>query len=567
MGLGTLITRAASQTILASWFNDIKSALCLDVVPRDANGIPSDSAGSLGTEDYPWNNVRCTSLFVGGNPIDPTLVTSPTYQIKSGKENADGYPSFLTPAGTGNGLSCVLSATATPLELIVNNISVTVSADTTFSGLNAAASSNNTCTINDTTIPSSADSSKLRGEYDENIFPIASVGSNITAANGEVQPFLCGSEVILCQVDTTNSRLIPIFRGWAGTERGVINHGDTLTILSVSTLLLKNDGATKLGSAYFPESVSTVPAAGTSGKVYYERSSNRWAYDTGSEISYDYIALGFAVSNSADCLYSQPLDFEKSWQVTENVRFDTTAGGTTVTVRRNSIVNVQGSDIRFTNDIAITQASNMDAGETIAQDKTFYIYVKADGSLVFSSVAPRKYSAFLKGSYHPHKYYRCIGAVATNAAATTFRNGLAYNDDCIRSGDLTNIIWSGTAPTSKTLGKYYWYRDRNTRMVHVKFVLHYSTYSVAQSSHVYFDFPADLPMPYNPAGIDYIPIASGSGAILSNDDTYPVFGDNFGSCHLFKGGSLYYGLINHPSTTKPYGATGQISYRADHPRY
>jgi hypothetical protein len=56
MGLDSLPDRLNGKPIDQSWFNVIKSALCGDLVPRDADGDASGSSASLGTAALQWLN-------------------------------------------------------------------------------------------------------------------------------------------------------------------------------------------------------------------------------------------------------------------------------------------------------------------------------------------------------------------------------------------------------------------------------------------------------------------------------------------------------------------------------
>lgn len=54
MSTETIGSRAGGQTVRDNWFNIIKSALSGDFLPRNPSGVPTDEAGSLGTEVYRW---------------------------------------------------------------------------------------------------------------------------------------------------------------------------------------------------------------------------------------------------------------------------------------------------------------------------------------------------------------------------------------------------------------------------------------------------------------------------------------------------------------------------------
>jgi hypothetical protein len=99
MGLGTLTNRAAGQTILDTFFNDIHSALNGDLVGRSSAGVAT-SGQNLGTNAVPWGSAYITSLILGGSAVDTSLLTAPKNRIVSGRtRSASNQPQFITPNG------------------------------------------------------------------------------------------------------------------------------------------------------------------------------------------------------------------------------------------------------------------------------------------------------------------------------------------------------------------------------------------------------------------------------------------------------------------------------------
>ena len=410
MGINTLPSRADGVPMPNTWFNDIHTAIKLDWVPRNASGIKESEAGSVGTVDYPWFNGRFSNIYLDGNLVDPGTVTGKPHRIVSAaQDGTTRYPGFLDPAGVAGGLSCDLLATATAFGAVINNIQTDVTADATFSALTAAPAANNTCLIDDLDL-AGGDETKTLGELDNKPLTIDTIGTEISDRKGEIAAFKIGTEIFLAEIDTDNSRLLPIYRGWAGTARGVVSNNDTVTLMQFNVLLLKNDGSTKVASVYYPDTATTSPAAGTAGKIYIERDTNKIGYDTGAAIDYDYMILGYAVCDDTDCINAQIYDLELSWNKDIDIEFQI-KDTTTIAIQRNADLSVNGQRIEFSENYDITQAANMDSGEAIAASTWFYIYMKEDGSAVFSTVAPRKYDAIKKGEYHPLKYFRCIGQI------------------------------------------------------------------------------------------------------------------------------------------------------------
>jgi hypothetical protein len=414
MGDNTIPTRSDANVITADWFNVFRNALLIDFLPRNASGVVEASAGRLGNLDYPWREGHFGSVTVDGVLLDTNALLSRSHRIVSGAAKTSGYPEFLEAAGSGNGLSADILASTTDLELSVDGEDVTIESDQTFPALTAAPGSQNTCAINDASL-AGASSTKILGEYDRSYITIGTIGTGITALNGTIAAFLKGSEVFLALIDTGNSRLYPIYRGWAGTSRETLSHTNTITLLKLSTLLMKSDGLTKVSSTYYPESVTVAPIAGTAGKVYIERSTGRHAYDDGATINYDYIILGWAVCDSADCEWVQPYDFDLAWDSDADVDFYI-HNTTTLKIKAGSRGAVAGAEVGFPQDISVT-TSDLDAGEALTVDTDYFVYMKNTGAVVLSTVPPRPPHFLIRGAYHPLNYYRAIGMVHTNGSS------------------------------------------------------------------------------------------------------------------------------------------------------
>jgi hypothetical protein len=67
MGANTLVDRSDSQVIDETWFDDIRTALTLDFVPRNASGVATSAAGSLGSSTYLWANAYLQGLKLSSN--------------------------------------------------------------------------------------------------------------------------------------------------------------------------------------------------------------------------------------------------------------------------------------------------------------------------------------------------------------------------------------------------------------------------------------------------------------------------------------------------------------------
>jgi len=119
--------------------NQFARALKGDVVPRNASGVPTDRAGSLGTSALQWNDIRARRLFLNGVQVDATGGGGGTSQVTaslrngvaSGKSpnNRPGMNGWLLQAGA-QGVKLRASADD-PLELLLDGVSYTLTSEIT----------------------------------------------------------------------------------------------------------------------------------------------------------------------------------------------------------------------------------------------------------------------------------------------------------------------------------------------------------------------------------------------------------------------------------------------------
>lgn len=99
MGTGNLLDREDGQTIDATWFDTVRDALLIDLLARNASGVPADLAGSLGGTSNRWLYAYLQELklgvasnkFVGlkahaSTPVDGFNITLPSALPSSGQK-------------------------------------------------------------------------------------------------------------------------------------------------------------------------------------------------------------------------------------------------------------------------------------------------------------------------------------------------------------------------------------------------------------------------------------------------------------------------------------------------
>lgn len=178
------------------------------------------------------------------NGLNPT----PNNRLVSGRVTAAGQGVFLSPAGSSNGNTVSLLATATPLNTFINNAPVEYTSDIMLMGLTKAPSTNNTCLIIDAS-QSGQQSSETLGERNTFI-QINTIGSNISARNGTYCAFQTSTEVFFGQLSINNVTGATSFTNASPTVATYTAHP-----------FITNDQVTFSGGS--------LPSGVTAGTIYY----------------------------------------------------------------------------------------------------------------------------------------------------------------------------------------------------------------------------------------------------------------------------------------------------------
>jgi hypothetical protein len=105
-------TKSNGDVIDETWYNDLRSALIGNFVPRNAStGVVDNSAPDLGALIYPWGNLYASGLVINGVAIDFTTVTGIPNSIKSGQtRTTSDFPDFIRATGSTNSFTLLASA-------------------------------------------------------------------------------------------------------------------------------------------------------------------------------------------------------------------------------------------------------------------------------------------------------------------------------------------------------------------------------------------------------------------------------------------------------------------------
>lgn len=438
MGTGTLTNRSSGQTILDTFFNDIHGAMNGDFVGRNTSGVPT-SAQNLGTTSVPWGVLRCSSIVLGGVSVSPT--TSPVNRVTSGKvRSTSNQPAFITPNGAA--ASFILAGSATNLVFDVNGTSVTVSTDITKSSLTVAASSNNTCLVDEATA-ADQEATRTWGEVDaaQKYITVDTMGTSITALVGKFAAFKINDgsndEYFMAFVESS-TKLSRCYRGFfynsslAPVNRIKFANNDTITLLNTGYVFVENNGTTVDVSYTVPVYNFTAPASPATGDYWYDLTNSVWKrYDgaTFQIISRTYV--GMVIMDATNCIGARCQDFYKDYSSELAMELEVQ---TTAILRANgqrSVAHVAGNRFEFlftqpTWNITSQLATSADMYNATEQASTlYYAYVKDTGDTVLSDISPY-YRKDLQGYYHPHNPWRCVGA-GSNSSGSDFTYSQAAN--------------------------------------------------------------------------------------------------------------------------------------------
>ena len=443
MGNSTLNQLAASPTqtpATPEQYNALVQALEGNIVMRETTGVEVDNKYNIGepAAGRPANLYVGNAIYLNGQPITPPVLSGTA--INSGAAAADGFPAFLSPAGGAGNTVSVLGAT-TPLSVVIDSAGFSLSVNLTSPALTLAPGSNNTCTINDSLL--GVQNARTVGEFGYFI-TISAVGSAITALNGKVAVFKVGAgpEVFLATVDTSNNRLIPIYRGIGGTVQDILTNGGTITLLKAAWLFLSNDMLTITPTYNYPTWSATAPGSPAVGDYWWDVANKTWkTYNGSSWVQAHAIYLGMAISDSVGCKWAEPEDFNIAWN--GQIQFKDMVSATDA----GGIVNVHGPVIVSVAGVMVTLSSDFSINFSVTTQGWYYLYIDKFGNITTNNTPPRTKKNRL-GYYMPGTYKRLIGAFYC-ILGTGFSN-LQINSDGYIDADSTdtfNKIETITTPT------------------------------------------------------------------------------------------------------------------------
>lgn len=470
------------QAMLSTLY--LPNGVCLNIADGmvTTNGYASGFAGLTAGDNYylqsdgSITNATATSVIVG-KAISATEMIINIKRLDTGSEtkngiisgvelaSSDGFPGFLAAGGAAD-LDATLDATSEDFVVAINNISVTIDADITFTCVGGFGA-NNTCLVDDAIYAADPEFSKTEGEFGATYITVDAAGSEITGAVGEYHFFEItngvGTELFFAFIESA-IKLIPIYRGLGGTSRIAFTDNDTITIGKGNYFFVDADG-NDYNTVIFPLNVDVLPAAGTANLYAHRMSDDTWHLDSGAAWSQvERIPVGFGVAmNATDNTYVGYLpyynDFVKSWDglLRGDIKYKS---ATLITVPIGFTVSVAGvAHVANTEvDVDLSAAGDRESGVSEAASTLYYLYVNDNFKFYFSNICPRPIDG-RQGYYHPSKYWRCVGTVFNDASGNivpfSYKDGkYIYMQDGTGAADINlsnangNILGQITLTTS-----------------------------------------------------------------------------------------------------------------------
>ena len=447
MGTNTLTARASGQTITPTFFNDFRTALITDHVPRNSSGVPEDIAGSIGQPGLRWDVGYFRALNVNGTTIDLSTFTSELWRNVSGKKaSAHNGARVLQPDGTAATVTIKAGGANPDFITVINGVTVIVSSDIAITGLTLAPASNNTALANAAGLADD-ENSKLIGEIalktansSTNVFydralPIDTIGSEISSRAGTMQAFNLNNgsttEVLMGMINTASidscMRGIGYNSSFAEQSRIVFSDNDGLTLLMVNYIFLDQNGATTYASVLPPIFSAKTPASPATNQYWFDHTIFGWKRYNGT--TWDTVnrhLIGWAICDTSGCKWAHTIPFY--WAQTDHFDLQIERLSNTVVQakRAHCSVGVAGNLFQFNGQPALSWDITTDlvSGFTEASSTMYHLYLDDTGYPRMEPTEPRPRD-WRGGRYHPHKPWRWCGT-AYNDGSSNILGATAY---------------------------------------------------------------------------------------------------------------------------------------------
>lgn len=362
--------------------------------------------------------------------------------VTSGRAlSTSSQPVYLVPSGSTNTLT--VKATATPLVYKIAGVAYTLSADLPITSLTVAPSTNNTLTINDTSLSGQA-FTKLLGENGSTI-TVSGMGSEISSQVGKIVALKTSTtEYVLARVQST-TQLSTVYRGYFFQSndtlfsRAAVTSADSWTLMKLTWIYLNTAGAASVVYTN-PRVGGTQPTSPATGDMWFDTSANIWkTYNSTTFVASNSTLIGICIQNTTATIGARSADFFKVFTDENTVEIMTQATTQIRSRYTGPRINIYGTPLQFQSDfVNWDTGTDMDSGQTFSASTFYYMYIKESGASVISDIAPFDRRGDLKGFYHPLNTWRCVGYSFANGSVN-FSTTNPETESFHKSGNDRNV--------------------------------------------------------------------------------------------------------------------------------
>lgn len=373
------------------------------------------------TGEDQWYETPVASLTGLSSAVGTTGFTA--NRLVSGRVRTDSdQPIFLVPNGAARTVK--LDGTPTNFKYYVESVEYTISSDVTLTNLTAAPSSNNTTLINDT---NAADQewTKYAGENGSEI-TVDTMGTEIQALVGKLAAFSLNNgtttEMFLARVKSTTA-LTDARRGYffdssdAPQARIVFSNNDTITLLKLGWIFAKTDGTLTVTYTN-PVWDYDEPSSPATNDYWFDFTNNKWRkYDVASFIDADATLVGVCCQDTTNCIGARSYEFFKNWSDLNTIEIFLEGNAQIKSRFSGGTVSSWGNI--YSNERSLWEwnmSGDLDTGAEAASTR-YFAYITEDGDVKLSVTGPYDRQEDLRGYYHPHHSWRCVGSVYNNGSS------------------------------------------------------------------------------------------------------------------------------------------------------
>ena len=350
-------------------------------------------------------------------------------RIVSGAASSNsGAPRFLVASGTT--LSVTLDAAPTSFAYYINGVSYTATADTTFSSLTAAPTTNNTCLVDDAQL-TGQERSKWTGE-DGTELVVDNMGSSISAFVDKYAGFKVvsgGNTEYFIGYVKSSTRITNCLRGYffnssnAAIPRIPISDNNTITLTRL-TWMFANTSAGLAASNVNPIISYATPS--DTGVYWLDMANDIWKTHNGSNwVTASATLIGACVQDETACKGARGFDFFKSYDPYSNVQLDHVTVGQVQARNFGSKLGVGSTLINYGGTRPVwDMAVSLESGYAESASTTYFLYVGDSGQIKISPERPYYSAGAGKAWYHPYEIWRAVGSIQNDSGSNFDRHTL-----------------------------------------------------------------------------------------------------------------------------------------------